>query len=81
MSKFYIITGATIFNNSVKFKKNKFNTRTAAIDAYFRKYEKYDLFNMSNLQVEDEIIKDNKHDIEYVCSPDGNRFRVTRVTY
>ena len=79
MAKFYIITGATIGNRPVNFS-HKYNSRSDAIDAYFKKYE-HDWFNVLDLQVEDEIVKDNKHDIEYVCSPAGNRFRVTRVAY
>ena len=79
MAKFYIITGATISNRPVRFD-HLYANRTDAIDAYFKKYD-HDTFNGINLQVEDEIVENNKHDVEYVCSPVGNRFRVTRVTY
>ena len=79
MAKFYIITGATIRNKPVTFKKH-FTSRTAAINAYFSKYERNPWFS-KGLQVEDEIVKGTKHDIEYVCSPVGNRFTVSRVTF
>jgi len=76
--KFYIITGATIDNKPIDFKGH-YGSRNAAIDTFFQKYEK-NWFHVRGLQVEKEIVKDNdKHKIEYVCSPVGNRFTVARV--
>ena len=66
--KFYTLS--YVLDHQTYVVRKKFRTRNEAIDYSFRQFP-------DNTQLLYEIVRDNKHDVEYVCS-NFNRFFVSR---